>query len=375
VETTDLDSRLSEYREQLALLEQEDIRTANQSLILDFFCIEERFTEFLRLEVFSDTAARHKTWCHINIRNADSKITLAVEDLSLLLDFDESQDTAIWARIISSTAEKQDNIETHRRINELGSFSRPNINDSSIDEAATGKTSTSKVDKTENIKPVSNDILEDKPENLGGKVSEEKNSHTNANPNITGILTASLIGVGFLATIMTAAFNNSGTGTDGYTPSASSDDTAGLTRLESESKNAVLICEMRPIIERANSLSLSEQSSIARKNKLVSEMNKSIAFLDQRSGKGFKYWEDPNCIWGGQWFDNNTDSAFRAFIAVSKNCVNPVIHYGIVKTGDASDIAFIRKGSVSLGKFDKGEVRLPYFSDYGYGRIDKISCG
>lgn len=174
---------------------------------------------------------------------------------------------------------------------------------------------------------------------------------------------------------MTAAFNNSGTGTDGYTPSASSDDTAGLTRLESESKNAVLICEMRPIIERANSLSLSEQSSIARKNKLVSEMNKSIAFLDQRSGKGFKYWEDPNCIWGGQWFDNNTDSAFRAFIAVSKNCVNPVIHYGIVKTGDASDIKFIRKGSVSLGKFDKAEVRLPYLSDNGYGRIDKISCG
>lgn len=95
METTDLDSRLSEYHEQLALLEQEDIRTANQSLILDFFCIEERFTEFLRLEVFSDTAARHKTWCFINIRNADSKITLAVEDLSLLLDFDESQDIAI----------------------------------------------------------------------------------------------------------------------------------------------------------------------------------------------------------------------------------------------------------------------------------------
>lgn len=374
MESTDLDPRLKEYREQLGLLEQDDIRTANQSLILDFFCIDERFTEFLRLEVFSDTAARHKTWCHINIRNADSKTPLAVEDLSLLLNFNKPQDTAIWAQIVCSTAEKQNNTETHRRVNEITSVSRPNANDSAIDEAASLTTRTSNEDVTENIKSVCNDILKGEPANLGDNVSEDENSPTNPNPNIIGIPVGVVVGVGFLAAIMTAAFNNSGTGTGRYMPSAPTDDISGLTSLENESKNAVLVCEMRPIIERANSLSLSEQSSIARKNRLVSEMNKSIAFLDQKSGRGYKYLEDPDCIWGHQWFDNSTDSAYRAFFAVSKKCVNPVVHYGETKTGDSSDNAFVAKGRVSLGKFDKGEVRLPYLSEYGYGRIDKVSC-
>ena len=119
---------------------------------------------------------------------------------------------------------------------------------------------------------------------------------------------------------------------------------------------------------------MSAKSLIDRKDKVVSDANKAISFLDQGSAKYGKYWEDSGCRWGYQWFDQNTNDSFRAFVAISKQCANPVIHYGMTKTSDGNDVRYIKRWKVPLANFTKGEVRLPYYNEVGYGGIEKITC-
>lgn len=114
-----MEARLGEYLQQLALLEQEDIRIPNQSLILDFFCIDEVFTDFLRKEVFCDKVARNNAWKLINLRDSDPNGSLAAKDLHDLLSYKDSQLKDIWLKIISSTAKNQDNSEILLMINKL----------------------------------------------------------------------------------------------------------------------------------------------------------------------------------------------------------------------------------------------------------------
>lgn len=195
----------------------------------------------------------------------------------------------------------------------------------------------------------------------------------NADLNNLVIAIGSLAGLLFLVALIIPLANQLGTSMSNslITPS---DDITGLTKLENDSKNAVLICELRPIIEKAKSLSLGDQALISRKNKIVSDTNKSIAFLDAGSAKGHKYWEDPSCTWGMQWFDENGQNSFRAFVALSKKCTNPKLSYEY--TRDKEGKSLIRKGSLSLAGHRIGEITIPYpVEDFAYALIRNVSCG
>ena len=194
----------------------------------------------------------------------------------------------------------------------------------------------------------------------------------NREPNYLGLVFASISGVIFLSVILVEALSNSTTPVSEQQTSPSYDDTDGLVKLENASKESVLICELCLLIETANSLSLSEKSLIDQKKKIVSDANKAISFLDKGSAKYGKYWEDPECRWGYQWFDENTGTAQRVFVVVSNKCKNPVLHYGMVKAMIGKD--YIGKRQINLTNYSKGEVKLPYLPGDGFGSIIGVRC-
>lgn len=207
------------------------------------------------------------------------------------------------------------------------------------------------------------------------KPSPEKiDQRTNAKPSNPGTVVGLLSALFFLAVWIMHLVNQSGTSVSDP-PRAPSDDIAGLTKLEHDSKDAVLICELRPIINRANSLLLNNQAYVARKNTIVSDATQSIATLDASSAKGYKYWEDPSCTWGEQWFDQHNENSFRVFIALSKKCVNPRLHYKYALDREGNNI--ISQGSPSLSGHRTGEIAIPYLSakpfEY-YVFIKNVSC-
>jgi len=360
---------LEEYRKQLQSLDAEDITTPNQSLIIDFFCTDEDLTDFLRAEVFNDMSTRYNAWKIINLRKSDINNSLTADKLSELLDCKQLDSLETWAEILRLTAKQQSNPSTVDRIqaqlDKENLKKKIDIQPSRVLPNQSG-TSTIGDDALISSSPKANsekDVVTSL--SVAGR---SPNKEIDSVVPLVPILVGTIAGLGMLGAVLS---NSPPPG--GYNSSSSYfDDTDGLTQLEVEAKNAVLICEHRPVIEKANSLNLNDPSLLARKKKIISDSNKAISFLDQPSQEGYKYWEDPSCSWGQQWFDKNVDNAFRAFIAVSKKCSNPVIHYGIVETAKGSE--FIQTSQIQLGSHIKGEVRLPYFDSFGYGRIQKVSC-
>jgi hypothetical protein len=373
VDTLDLEARLGEYLQQLALLNQEDIRVPNQSLILDFFCIDEVFTDFLRKEVFWDTAPRYNTWKLINLRKHDPSGVLASKDLSDLLSYKDSQLKDVWTKIVSSTAKHQNNSEIILKINKLISNSVAGTIGPSIEgKDFTGWFESDAPDSLESANSSRESIKSKAVQVSSKKVGVESKSSSQVSPLMMPLI---LVSAFCFAAMIGSALNVSSTSsTDYQTPGlpASTDDISGLNQLESDSANAVLICELRPVIERANSLNLSDQFLLNRRSKIVSSANTSIAFLDQTSGKGSKYWEDPSCTWGEQWFDNHANNEFRAFIAISKKCSSPVIHYKYAK--DKEGKALVGRGTYNAAGHQKGEIRLPFPQDEAYIFIEKVTC-
>ena len=373
----DLEARLGEYCQQLVLLKQNDIREPNQSLILDFFCIDEAFTDFLRKDVFCNTTARFKTWKFINLRESDPCGILQSKDLANLLEYKNFQVKEIWSEIVKNTAMHQNNLEILLKISNLISNSEDVITSSS-------KQVTEFTGLVDNEAPIPKDANNTKIQSIrntamnvsSNKIGVEVNSPRQNNRSLLTFLCLSAFAS--VAAMIGSTLNLSSTSPTNYqTPelSVSSDDISGLNQLETDSKEAVLICELRPIIERANSLKLSDQSLISRRSKIVSDANTSIAFLNQTSGMGFKYWEDPSCTWGQQWFDNNANNEFRVFIAFSKKCSSPVIHYKYTKDEEAKVIT--ERGTYNAGGHQKGEMRLPFPQDLSYTSyifIDMVTC-
>lgn len=374
MDTLELEARLGEYCQQLALLKQEDIREPNQSLILDFFCIDEVFTDFLRKDVFCDTASRYPTWKFINLRESGPNRTVDIKELSNLLNYQNSQFKTVWAEIIKNTAKHQNHLDILLYVSSL-------ISNSEDVKASSSKKENEFTGWVESDAPISMEPIDIKIASIrdpvqvsSNKIGVAQNSQSQINP---GLLTLILISAfGFAAAMIGSAVNVPSTpnsDSPSSPSSASSDDILGLNQLETDSKQAVLICELRPLIDKANSLTLSDQSLIARKTQLVSSANTAIKFLDQTSGKGSKYWEDPSCTWGEQWFDNHTNNEFRAFIAISKKCGNPAINYKYAK--DESGNVVTGRGTFNVSGHQKGEVRLPYPQDgESYIFIEKVTC-
>jgi len=373
----DLDARLGEYCQHLVLLKQKDIREPNQSLILDFFCIDEAFTDFLRKDVFCNTTARFKTWKFINLRESDPCGILDNKELANLLEYKDFHVKELWAEIVKNTAKHQNNLEILIKISNLITNSEDVILSSSKQVIE----STGWVESDTPISMDSNDTKIQSIRNTAMHVSSSRIGVGSSSPrqiNLSLLAFLCLSAFVSVAAMIGSTLNLSSTSsTDYQTPklSASSDDISGLNQLEADSKEAVLICELRPIIERANSLKLSDQSLISRRSKIVSDANTSIDFLNQTSGMGFKYWEDPSCTWGQQWFDNNANNEFRVFIAISKKCSSPVIHYKYTKDEEAKVIT--ERNTYNADGHQKGEMRLPFPQDLSYTSyifIDMVTC-
>lgn|GEM_PF-3345659 len=373
----DLDARLGEYCQHLVLLKQKDIREPNQSLILDFFCIDEAFTDFLRKDVFCNTTARFKTWKFINLRESDPCGILDNKELANLLEYKDFHVKELWAEIVKNTAKHQNNLEILIKISNLITNSEDVILSSS-------KQVIESTGWVESDTPISMDSNDTKIQSIRNTVIHVSSSRIGVGSSSPRQINLSLLAFLCLSAFVSVAamigstLNLSSTSsTDYQTPklSASSDDISGLNQLEADSKEAVLICELRPIIERANSLKLSDQSLISRRSKIVSDANTSIDFLNQTSGMGFKYWEDPSCTWGQQWFDNNANNEFRVFIAISKKCSSPVIHYKYTKDEEAKVIT--ERNTYNADGHQKGEMRLPFPQDLSYTSyifIDMVTC-
>lgn len=374
MDTLELEARLGEYCQQLALLKQEDIREPNQSLILDFFCIDEVFTDFLRKDVFCDTASRYPTWKFINLRESGPSRIVDIKELSNLLNYQNSQFKAVWAEIIKNTAKHQNHLDILQNISSLISNSEAvNASSSKKENEFTGWDES---DAPISMEPIDIKIasIRDPVQVSSNKIGVAQNSQSQINP---GLLTLILISAfGFAAAMIGSAVNVPSTPTSDSPSSPSStsfDDISGLNQLETDSKQAVLICELRPLIDKANSLTLSDQSLVARKTQLVSSANTAIKFLDQTSGNGNKYWEDPSCTWGQQWFDNDANNEFRLFIAISKKCRNPAIKYKYAK--DESGNVVTGRGTYNATGHQKGEIRLPYPQDgVSYTSIENVTC-
>jgi hypothetical protein len=373
LDTLELEARLGEYCQQLALLKQEDIREPNQSLILDFFCTDEVFTDFLRKDVFCDTASRYPTWKFINLRESDSNRIVDIKELSNLLINGNSQFNFVWSEILKNTAKHQNHLDILLNISNL-------ISNSEDIKASPPKKENEFTGWVESDAPISMEPIDIKTASIrdriqvsSNKIGVAQNSQSQINP---GLLTLMLISAfGFAAAMIGTAVNVSNTPTSDAPSSVSYDDISGLNQLETDSKQAVLICELRPLIDKANFLILSDQSLIARKTQLVSSANVAIKFLDQTSGKGSKYWEDPSCTWGVQWFDNHANNEFRAFIAISKKCSNPAVNYKYTK--DESGNVVTGRGTINVAGHQKGEIRLPYPQDGDGGPyifIEKVAC-
>lgn len=374
MDTLDLEARLGEYLQQLALLKQEDIRIPNQSLILDFFCIDEQFSKFLRQDIFRPVDDRHKTWNLINLREAESKETIGYEELGALLAYKGHSSEKIWRKIVYCTAQHQNNIKSLELIDRIITSDAVELvlnNHRDRESALANSDAIPSPSRSDSNEAISTKIP---------KKSEERtpqdNNPASREPNYLGIAFGSISAVVFLSLFLSAVLvtglSNSTTEVGVQEPSSSSDDTDGLATLENDSKDAVLICELRPLIERANSLSLSQKSLIDRRDKIVSDANKAIAFLDQ-SGAKSKYWEDPSCRWGEQWYDQHTNNNFRAFVAVSKKCVNPKLNYEYSSDKDGKNI--LEKGTLSLSGHRSGEVSIPYMIDsFHYLFIRNVTC-
>ena len=103
-----------------------------------------------------------------------------------------------------------------------------------------------------------------------------------------------------------------------------------LDSLQKELSKAVLICEIKPLINQIQKVQTkgitTEIDTIKRrKESMIANANKRIEFLDA-TGKD-KYWENGDCTYGLQYFDDPRDPGnpdlSRAFVAVSQTCNNP----------------------------------------------------
>lgn len=377
-----LEAQLNEYRQQLALLDQNDIRIPNQSLILDFFCIDEQFTEFLRGDVFTESASRYRAWVHMNTRESDLRHKITGDDLSTLLECSSPSARDAWRSIIRYTAKQQNNIASLNILDTLAKSLESSADDSTTKPIVS---SGSSPNQAEDLQDTSTKVIHLQANHPDSKSSHDpigSNIVKRKEPNYPGIFAGSISGILILVGIIASAINQpssslneQATSSSDYSASSSSaDDLAGLTKLENDARTAVLRCELLPIIEQANSLNLSDPSLVARKNSLISAANKSIAFLDQPSRKGFKYWEDSSCTWGEQWFDKQAENGFRVFIAVSNKCSNPKIHYSYSKDKDNKQI--MSQDSRTLNAHKKGEILLPFINSESvyYAHIQKVSC-
>jgi hypothetical protein len=373
---------LKEYCQELNQLDSENICTPNQSLILDYFCRDQEFTDFLRSEVFAESSSRNKTWCAVNLKCGVDEERLTQEDLYRLLENKDTLIAKLWGDIVMHTAKHQSHeyvSDYIRNLNERPSANADSRGSQAHDQLNTGNQEERKLvhlSSARNSSYLSNVRLNQSAERVNK--SNQSNRPVSLRSNNQDIV-APLV-FGSLAIIMTTSLAILA---GGYNTKQSNrttklfdnnDSLSALASLESKQNQAVLICEHNPIIQAANNLTLNDPKNKERRNNLVARSKKAIAFLDQNSAKGYEYAEYDSCTWGGQWFDNNSDKGFRYYLATSIKCLNPTVHYRYTRGKDEN--ATLANGQYNATGHRTGEITLPY-ADVEFEHsiwIDKVTC-
>jgi len=388
MDTPDLQAQLGEYKQQLALLQQDDIRVPNQSLILDYFCTDHELTEFLRNEVFLESSKRHNIWKKVNQRSTHDIRIKTDNEVSRLLDSGNSHVSRVWADIVRLTANQQshDNIAEYIVIHSSNKLT-PVLDPEHQEIARYNVWSLPLVDKANVNNNPSVTQSTRKSQNTVVRTAAPVSKSVNKKP-LSPVLVATLLllGVPFvgiyfdLPSHISSTTQSSESSTQASQSSESStqastdksDLTMELNRLEIEQKEAILICEHKPIIKKIKSLDLIEPGNIARRDALIASSNKQIAFLDQKSAENHTYWEDPSCTHGIQWFDDNADGQYRLFLAVSRKCPNPTVNY--VHTNDKEGNEILSQGKYNAYGHSVGEIRIPYGPDGSYAFVKRVTC-
>jgi len=374
-------THLRDYEVQLRTLESDDIRIPNQSLILDYFCTDHELTDFLRNEVFLESSIRHTTWRKVNQRAGHESKRINNDELFLLLDSGKNLSSRVWADIVWLTACRQENKEIVDYIKQASNYWRST--NAGFEQLSEEPVKDSKAETiTSNAQTLNLNTRSQTLSNVGSH-SHAKQPQNNSKPTSTvdnrlPLLVGSL---GALLSILSIAI-----GTSNYEPTSTSQENASsiptavdsstsvqrIIDLETEQKGAVLMCEHQPIIDKAKSLSLVEPQNIRRRDALIANSDKQISFLNQKSTKGFKYWEDSSCTWGEQWFDIDADNQHRLFLAVSRKCQVPKVHYEYSK--DKSGKNVFSTGEYNAYGHSTGEIRLPLGTGEGYIGVKEVTC-
>ena len=379
--TNDSTENLRNYCQELNNLDSEDIRVPNQSLILDYFCRDAELTEFLRNDVFSDSAPRHKAWCTVNHKGLSEDQRISQDAIAHLVVNNNKAISELWGEIVCKTAKKQSNDYIFEYIKNSNIYQTGKADRSSNQEpspmGSQNGDSSALVDFSgaKNTSVGSNEQISKSIEEGLESSSHHSHKSTTKSANALEPILAGFVGISVVTALGIMAGNvntNTSTSTNTYLDSSYSLDT--LKELESEQRSAVLICEHNPIIQKATALTLQDPNNIQRKENLVARSKNAIAELDQTSAKGYKYTEDSNCTWGGQWFDNDGNNEFRYFLATSNSCLKPIVHYKYARGKNGVDT--FATGQANVTGTRKGEIRLPYADAEGeyYIFIDKVTC-
>ena len=161
--------------------------------------------------------------------------------------------------------------------------------------------------------------------------------------------------------------------------SFSKDPLQKLDSLQTTLDQAVLICEIKPLLKQVQSISTKgyEEAAI-RKKVMIAKAQKRIAYLDADGQYGYR--EYGGCTYGRQYFDdskslNGLDQE-RVFVAVSRKCVNPdlVVKFSLAEDGDyVPRLKYVKSISGHLtGSLDFPRPDLP--SDVKYWWNASVVC-
>ena len=118
-----------------------------------------------------------------------------------------------------------------------------------------------------------------------------------------------------------------------------------LDSLQRELNQAVLICEIKPLVSQIRSVETTGVAAgigaaMKRKDSMIATANKRIAFLDAKGEMNYE--EFANCSYGRQYFDDSRDpknpNQLRVFLSVSRKCKDPKL---VVKFSLADDENYI----------------------------------
>ena len=160
----------------------------------------------------------------------------------------------------------------------------------------------------------------------------------------------------------------------------SEDPLSKLDSLQKTLDQSVLICEIKPLLKQAQSISTKGyEQAVNRKKVIISKAEKRIAYLDARGQ--YDYGEYGGCTYGRQYFDDskspNGVDRERVFVAVSRKCLNPdlVVNFSLSEFGDyIPRLQYVKSISGHVtGPLDFPRPDLPPDREYWWNA--SVECG